>query len=451
MASVSTATAKQQRTRRPITDIPYIEELRARFDGPQLFRINSAGTGGGDERCPYDVMEGIAIIHISGILSKMPHWWDETSYDEIQHEVGMATNDPNVNAILLNINSPGGETEGAYELADFLAKCGKKKPMWAVANPIAYSGAYLLAVQAEKIYVPPVTGGVGSIGVFSMHANISGMLEKAGIEVTILSAGEGKVDGNPYEPLSKSAREGILSEINRLYSAFVSSVAKGRNMSEDQVRSLGSYLYRGGQASITAGLADATGDISEAWLALVTKVDQDLSTTTALSTAPISPTEGTTSMEGNMNVATASAALHSITEDLVEPESRESQQMEKEMIMSTVKEPGKADATQAASPPDTSNANMSAVNEMSEIAFLCKMVGKPALAADFITQRMPLAEVRTRLMALAAENDGGEINNHPKQDPDSNTGSAANGIGGKFLIAACAKRAEQMKAMRGGQ
>jgi signal peptide peptidase SppA len=176
-----------------------------------------------------------------------------------------------VKGVLLNINSPGGETDNAFETAAVIAAL--EKPCYAVADTACYSGAYLLASQADKIFCAPTSGGVGSIGVWCSHMDYSEMLKQMGVKVTLISAGEGKTDGNPYEPLSASAREEIQGEIDRLYGEFVGAVSQGRKMAATEIVKLGARMKEGAKAAMAAGLADMPGDCMTAWAALVQDIE----------------------------------------------------------------------------------------------------------------------------------------------------------------------------------
>lgn len=229
------------------------------------------------------LQNGIAVVAISGMLTESYGWYGST-YAEIRKQVAAAVADPNCKGILLKVNSPGGSTEKAFETADALAAAGKQKPIWAVCDPNCYSAAYLLASQARRLYVAPTSGGAGSIGVYAAHVEYSGMLEKEGVAVTLISAGRGKTDGNPYEPLSEAAKDKIQADVDRLYSEFVAAVATGRKMSPEKVQKLGADLYPEQQA-IDAGLADSIGTYEEAFAAMAKAVNPSLSSASALAAA----------------------------------------------------------------------------------------------------------------------------------------------------------------------
>ncbi|MBI4905121.1 MAG: S49 family peptidase [Acidobacteria bacterium] len=178
-------------------------------------------------RRPYALQNGIAIIDIAGVLANEPSLFDvivygATAYGQILDEVEQAIADPEVRGILLRVNSPGGDSDGAFETAVALARLGKQKLLWAVADNSMFSAAYLLASSAARVYIPEYTGGVGSIGVYAQHVDWSEYNRKLGVKVTYIAEGEGKTDGNPDEPLSDAARATLEAEVARLYGLFVS-------------------------------------------------------------------------------------------------------------------------------------------------------------------------------------------------------------------------------------
>jgi len=162
----------------------------------------------------------IAIIPIHGILTKRSGIFDGmlgmTSYDEIQQQISAALLDDAVQTILLDIDSPGGETSGLFDLADFIYQARSQKTIWAVCNDEAYSAAYGIASSAEKVFINR-TSGVGSIGVIASHMDQSAFDEKQGVKYTTVFAGNRKNDLNPHEPLTSESMQTLQSEVSRLY------------------------------------------------------------------------------------------------------------------------------------------------------------------------------------------------------------------------------------------
>ncbi len=152
-------------------------------------------------------VEKIAIIPIHGILTKKPGAFDDmlgmTSYEKIHEQIEKALVDEKVETILLDIDSPGGEVSGIFDLADFIYEARKleKKKIVAIANDDAYSAAYAIASSAEKVLVTR-TSGVGSIGVIASHIDQSAFDQSQGIKYTTVFAGSRKNDLNPHEPIT---------------------------------------------------------------------------------------------------------------------------------------------------------------------------------------------------------------------------------------------------------
>ncbi|MBV2145539.1 MAG: S49 family peptidase, partial [Wolbachia endosymbiont of Pissodes strobi] len=130
-------------------------------------------------------VEKIAIIPIHGILTKKPGAFDDmlgmTSYEQIEEQIKQALANSSIETILLDIDSPGGEVNGLFDLSDFIYEARALKKIVAIANDDAYSAAYAIASSAEKVLVTR-TSGVGSIGVIASHIDQSGFDEKQGIK-----------------------------------------------------------------------------------------------------------------------------------------------------------------------------------------------------------------------------------------------------------------------------
>jgi signal peptide peptidase SppA len=204
------------------------------------------------------VADGVAVIPIVGTLVQRADWMDAMSgmvgYGQIERMFVSALDDPQVKEILLEIDSPGGEVAGAFDMADRMYEARGQKPMTAIATELAASAAYLIASAADEIVVPR-TGTVGSIGVVATHVDYSKALDKRGIAVTFVYAGEKKVDGNPFEPLPAAVRAEWQAEIEEVYGIFVSTVARNRGLEEDWVRKTEAGMFMGRKA-VDVGLAN---------------------------------------------------------------------------------------------------------------------------------------------------------------------------------------------------
>jgi signal peptide peptidase SppA len=209
---------------------------------------------------------GIAVIPVHGTLVKRTAGLDAasglTSYTELAAMLDSALADPQVAGILLDIDSPGGEASGSFELARRVREASAVKPVWAVANDAAYSAAYAIGSAANRLIVSE-TGGVGSIGVIALHIDQSVKDANDGYRYTAVTAGTHKNDFSPHQPLTDEAKAELQAEVDRLYGLFVDHVAAMRTLATDDVRSTEAGLYFGANA-IVAGLADAVGTFESA-------------------------------------------------------------------------------------------------------------------------------------------------------------------------------------------
>jgi signal peptide peptidase SppA len=202
---------------------------------------------------------GIAEISVSGVLVYSDAGFEgETTYSDIVGSVLMAVADPSVKAIVLAIESPGGEVDGCFEAAEAIYSLRGMKPIVAILDPYAYSAAYALASAANMICVPE-TGGSGSVGVVSMHVEMSKMLDQAGIGVTAIQFGDQKTERGPFTPLSAAAKGRIQADVDVLGEMFVELVARNRGMTTAEVRATQAGVFMGADG-VKVGFADAVFD-----------------------------------------------------------------------------------------------------------------------------------------------------------------------------------------------
>jgi signal peptide peptidase SppA len=223
------------------------------------------------EETPYDLTQGVAVIDVSGTLVQKSSSLRPSSgmlgYNAIRHNFLAALDDKKVKAIVLSIDSPGGEVAGCFDLADLIYESRSIKPTLAILSESAYSAAYALASACEQITVPR-TGGTGSVGVICMHVDQSKAIDKAGLTVTIIKYGDRKADGNQFNPLSKEALQRYQSEVDGMGELFVETVARNRNLSADVVRKTQATTFLGA-AGVEIGFADAVMAPDEAFRSLL--------------------------------------------------------------------------------------------------------------------------------------------------------------------------------------
>jgi signal peptide peptidase SppA len=389
--------------------------------------------GDAGEDKDYAVVDGIAVIPVQGVLLKkesfMSAWSGTSSYEQIQRQVASAVGDAGVRAILLDIDSPGGETTGCFELSDFIYAVRDQKPIYAAANDIALSAAYAIASAASRVFVTR-TGAVGSVGVYALHVDQSGFDEQVGVKYSYVFAGEKKVDGNPHEPLADGARADMQDEVDREYAIFTETVARNRGAAKKDIVATKAGLYWAENA--VPLLADQVGTLDDAMNGLRQLLGQAVTTYTAARAATV---KGEHMSESTLTLAGK--------KDGDEPKETEDK-----------KGKGGGDETDAKAPCDTKKggekkkddgepdgdeekdgkkASASVVSivggqplegvraegDILAIGALCKMAGRPEMAAEFLTKKgangkyLSVAEVSEALTnSRVAESERSMISSH---------------------------------------
>lgn len=222
-------------------------------------------------RKPYSITaEGVAVLDVMGPLARraFESWfWFMDGYDFIEQRFAAALKDPDVEALVMRLDSPGGVASGMVETASAMrrAKVASGKRVYAYADDLAASAAYGLASAADEIWLPE-SGMVGSVGVIGVLSEQSSLLKKIGINVRVITTGEHKADGHPAVPLTEEVVKRYQARIDHLGDLFFSLVADGRNMSTKDVKALEAGIFQG-SAAVRAGLADGISGFED----LVTK------------------------------------------------------------------------------------------------------------------------------------------------------------------------------------
>ena len=176
-----------------------------------------------EERKPFVYQDGVAVIPIHGTLLNRCNWsWGfVTGYQYIRRMLNLALDDDDVELIVFDVDSPGGEAAGCFELAREIMASRRVKPSLAMVDALAASGGIALGVAPTAIYAIP-SARIGSIGVYRMHVSYEGALKDAGIKVTFATAGEHKVDGNPYQDLPQAVLDEWRESAGKTWDDFIS-------------------------------------------------------------------------------------------------------------------------------------------------------------------------------------------------------------------------------------
>lgn len=312
----------------------------------------------------------VAVIPIHGTLVRRTVGLEAesglTSYTQLAAQLDAALANPEVAGILLDIDSPGGESGGVFDLADRIRAATQVKPVWAVANDMAFSAAYALASAASKVFVSR-TGGVGSIGVIAMHVDQSEKDAQDGVRYTAVFAGDRKNDLNPHAPITSEAHAFLQAEVDRIYGLFVETVARNRGLDVAKVRDTEAGLYFG-QAAVAIGLADAIGTVDDALGQLLESV------------SPLP------SLAASHSGPCRNLQMESLMNDRTDPVT-----------------PDRPVADPAGSASQVAAASAMTVADAIEVAQTCTLAGRTDLIAGFLEAQASPAQVRSQLLAAQAD------------------------------------------------
>lgn len=227
------------------------------------------GAGGGN----------VAVLNLFGTIAPRVAGVDAMSgdfaaLDRFQAAFRAAADRDDVSAIVLNIDSPGGVIDQVPETAAMIRAAKREgRPIIAVANTLAASAAYWIASAADELSVSP-SGEVGSIGVFTLHQDVTDALEMQGVRVTIFREGARKIEFNPFEPLNETSAAALQARVREGYAMFVKDVARHRGVAESVVRAdpeddaaeahFGGGRVYGAREAVRRGMADRVETLDEA-------------------------------------------------------------------------------------------------------------------------------------------------------------------------------------------
>lgn len=205
----------------------------------------------------------IAVVNVFGsLVTGTAGFWrlfGVTGYQDIRDAVIEAIADESVSKILLQVESPGGATNGVQELADIIAKLGAIKPIYGHSEQIAASAGYWILISAGTATANR-TAQVGSIGCIATLSTYVRAYEEMGKDVKVVRSDEYKGLGNPNEPISALAEADLQSKVNDLADMFKAWVTKRREITADAMGQGRVFL---GQRALSAGLIDKVANYDQ--------------------------------------------------------------------------------------------------------------------------------------------------------------------------------------------
>jgi len=200
-----------------------------------------------------------ALIEIDGIIEAQ----GEVDADTVNLALRQAFKDKQTAAVVMRINSPGGSPVQAGIISDEIKRLRKlypAVPLYAVVEEMCASGGYYLAATADRIFVDKASL-IGSIGVVMEGFGFTGLMDKAGVERRLLTAGKNKGFLDSFSPISPEHRTHAQSMLNEIHQQFIKVVRDGRGARLKESPELFSGLFWTGERSIELGLADELGSL----------------------------------------------------------------------------------------------------------------------------------------------------------------------------------------------
>jgi signal peptide peptidase SppA len=232
---------------------------------------SGASHAGFDPRLYTFAKEGVAVVPVYGVLAKNLSAFEEscgggTDVNPIAHALHQAAADPEVQKIILDIDSPGGEVTGIPELgARIRAIDTGGKPVIAFSDATTASAAYWIASQAGEFYVTP-SSRQGSIGVYAAWLDETVALEMRGYSLELFAAGKHKAMGMPFRGLSDEERQMLQDNVDAIYRDFKAAVTANRPGVEDAT--MQGQMFRADE-SVARGLADGIVEDWETFVEIV--------------------------------------------------------------------------------------------------------------------------------------------------------------------------------------
>jgi HK97 family phage major capsid protein len=209
----------------------------------------------------------VAVIPLHGTIchraGMMAEWSGGTSCEAFAAAFDAALNHPDVRAIVIDIDSPGGTVEGVTELSARIFNGRGRKDIHAVVNPLCASAAYWIGSAADTVTITP-SGRAGSIGCFTIHTDFSAALEKEGIRKTIIRYGPHKAEANPFTPLAPETEAELQSEMDEIGAMFENDVARNRGVPRSKVqKDFGGGRVLSARRALKAGMVDGIGTLED--------------------------------------------------------------------------------------------------------------------------------------------------------------------------------------------
>jgi len=229
----------------------------------------------GESKKPFIYRDGVAVIPVYGVLlNKFSACWGfVTGYNFIRAQMNAADADPDVNLIVFDVDSPGGDAAGCFELTAEIREL--ETPTMAMVDDLGASAAYGICAAPDRTVATP-SASVGSIGVYRMMIDVRQMDANDGIKFDFIvsSGSDFKLAGSPHVELTDEMREWFQEAVDVRMQEFVDDVIASRGLTEEEIRDTKARVYRS-QDALARGLIDSVSTPTDAVSAFLAELASD--------------------------------------------------------------------------------------------------------------------------------------------------------------------------------
>ena len=244
--------------------------MTRKITGKELTSDNDAFVSGAQYRSAVDwpqkaeSRDRIAVITLSGMIVRSAGEMGEgIDVETLKNSLDAALEDKAVKALVVRIDSPGGDALASADMLQMLDSAAVKKPLVVSMSGVAASGGYMAALAGKTVFAQPLTI-TGSIGVYALKPNISGLVEKVGLGRDVVTRGRFADANTPFKPLEAEAYSKFVAASGEVYDDFLGKVASSRKMHITQVDSVAGGRVWTGSRALKAGLVDRMGGLFDA-------------------------------------------------------------------------------------------------------------------------------------------------------------------------------------------
>jgi protease-4 len=198
--------------------------------------------------------EKVALVRVTGVIL------DST---EVIDELKEYANNSSVKAVILRVDSPGGAVAPSQEIYEEIVKIKEKKKVVVSMGTVAASGGYYISAPADKIVANAGTL-TGSIGVIMELPNISGLMQKIGVETQVIKSGEHKDIASMFRAMKPEEKQILQNVLDDVHNQFITAVSEGRNIKFEEIKKIADGRIFTGRMAKELGLVDELGNLEDA-------------------------------------------------------------------------------------------------------------------------------------------------------------------------------------------